>query len=91
MLSMPSVAMKGGILAFAMRMPLTAPTRAPAASAAGMPSQSGRPALVTTRPMTTEQKVIVVPTDRSMPPVMITKVTPIARTPFTAVATRIEM
>ena len=36
-------------------------------------------------------KVIPVPTERSMPPVMITKVTPIARTPFTAVATRIEM
>ena len=46
---------------------------------------------MTTTPITTEQKVIVVPTDRSMPPVMITKVTPIARTPFTAVATRIEM
>jgi hypothetical protein len=56
-----------------------------------MPSHSGRPALVTTSPRMTEQNVIVVPTDRSMPPVMITKVTPIARTPFTAVATRIEM
>ena len=42
-------------------------------------------------PITTEQKVIVVPTERSMPPVMITNVTPVARTPLTAVATRIEM
>ncbi len=52
---------------------------------------SGKPACVTTRPSTTVQKVIVVPTDRSMPPVMITNVTPIASTPLTAVATRIEM
>ncbi len=91
MLIMPSVAMNGGIFALAIRMPLTVPTSAPAASAAGRPIHSGRPAWVTTRPMTTVQKVIVVPTDRSIPPVMMTNVTPIASTPLTAVATRIEM
>jgi 16S rRNA G966 N2-methylase RsmD len=34
----------------------------------------------------TAQNVMSVPTDKSMPPVMITKVQPIASTPFTAVA-----
>ena len=36
----------------------------------------------------TAQKVISVPTDRSMPAVMMTKVQAIASTPFTAVACR---
>ena len=36
----------------------------------------------------TAQKVISVPTDRSMPPVMMTKVQAIASTPLTAVACR---
>ena len=36
----------------------------------------------------TEQNVMSVPTDKSMPPVMMTKVQPMASTPFTAVACR---
>ncbi len=39
----------------------------------------------------TERSVMTVPTDRSMPPVMMTNVTPIASTPLTAVAIRIPM
>ena len=83
--------MNGGSLAFAMRLPLTMPTRAPAASAASSPSGSGRPRVTETRPATTEQKVMAVPTDRSMPPVMITRVTPTASTPLTDVAVRMSM
>ena len=39
----------------------------------------------------TAQKVISVPTDRSIPPVMMTNVAATARTPFTAVACRMPM
>ena len=39
----------------------------------------------------TAQKVIIVPTERSIPPVMITKVTAIASTPFTDVACKIAI
>ena len=83
--------MNGGSLALAMRVPLMMPTRAPAANADRRPSGSGRPRVAETRPITTEAKVMAVPTDRSIPPVMITKVTPTASTPLTAVAVRMSM
>ena len=83
--------MKGGSLAFAIRSPFTLPIKAPAPSANGMPIQRGNPAFVTASPRTTVHNVMLVPTERSMPPVMMTKVTPIARTPLTAVATRIDV
>ena len=41
--------------------------------------------------MITAQNVIIVPTDKSMPPVMITSVTATASTPFTDVACRIAI
>ena len=40
-------------------------------------------------PVATAETVIIVPTDRSIPPVIITNVAPSARTPFTVVASRI--
>jgi hypothetical protein len=43
---------------------------------------------VRTTPVTTAQKVISVPTDRSMPPVMMTSVAATASTPLTDVACR---
>ena len=46
---------------------------------------------VSRSPVTTEHKVIAVPSDRSMPPVMITNVVPTARMPMTAVDSRIEL
>src|SRR5258708_21930613 len=71
---MHNVAMNGGIVALATNVPETAPHNAPFASAAIRPVQSGRPQKVSTTPAITAQKVISVPTDRSMPAVMITKV-----------------
>lgn len=83
--------MNGGSLAFAMSAPLMDPTRAPAARAASRPSGSGSPRLTATMPITTDVNVIPVPTERSMPPVMMTNVTPVASTPLTAVAVRMSM
>ena len=85
---MPSVAMKGGTLSLATITPLTKPHSAPNPMAAAMPRPSGRPQYVSTTPAITAQKVIIVPTDRSMPAVMMTKVQATASTPLTAVACR---
>ena len=56
-----------------------------------MPTSSGRPALVTTTPVMTAESVMTVPMERSMPPVMMTKVTPMARMPVTDVASRMPI
>ena len=56
-----------------------------------MPTGSGRPRLVTNTPVMTADSVITVPIERSMPPLMMTNVTPMARMPLTAVASRIPM
>ena len=80
---MPSVAMKGGIFSLAMTTPEIAPISAPPMSAARMPSGNGKPALVRMRPENTAVRVIIVPTERSMPPEMMTKVQAVARTPLT--------
>jgi len=47
--------------------------------------------LVIIIPVATADTVIIVPTDRSIPPVIITNVAPSARTPFTVVASRIPL
>jgi len=83
---MLKVAMKGGSFIFAVKVPEMAPLKAPVAIAATTPVHIGNPQLVKTTPQMTAQKVISVPTERSMPPVMITKVLAIASTPLTAVA-----
>ena len=88
-LSMPSVAMKDGILSFAMSMPFTSPASAPVARPATTASGNGRCHTVANVPVITADRVITVPIERSMPPVMITNVTPRARIPFTVVARRI--
>ena len=85
---MPSVAMKGGTFILAMMEPDTMPLAAPVRMPARMPSGRGMPMFVSTTPTTTAQKVMRVPTLRSMPPVMITMVAAIASTPLTAVAWR---
>ncbi len=53
-----------------------------------MPTASGRCIWVTSTPVITADSVITVPMERSIPPEMITKVTPRASTPTTAVASR---
>ena len=60
-----------------MRTPLTSPTASEAASPAAMPTQTGWPACSTT-PVTIADRQRIEPTDRSMPPVMITAVIPMA-------------
>ena len=61
-------------------------TSAPAAIAQAMPSNIGIPAHVRMMPAMIAQKVINVPTLRSIPPLMMTSVAAIASTPFTDVA-----
>ena len=60
--------MNGGILSLAMKAPETAPLASPTMSAPGTPTAIGRPHLEMNTPAITEQNVISVPTDRSMPP-----------------------
>ena len=61
------------------------------ASPASTPSGTGSFQNVMKTPAMTAESVITVPTDRSMPAVMMTKVTPSASTAFTAVASRMPM
>src|ERR1700722_6291677 len=83
---MPSVAMNGGIFALATSVPENAPQIAPVAIAATMPAHIGSCQYVRNTPAITAQNVISVPTERSMPAVMMMKVEAMASTPFTAVA-----
>ena len=85
---MPSVAMNGGTFSLAMMIPDTAPLSAPNTSAATTPTNIGIPRLVKNTPDITAAKVISVPTDRSMPPEIMTKVQATPSTPLTAVACR---
>jgi hypothetical protein len=85
---MPRVAMNGGMRILAMTVPFTNPARPPATRPARIPTATGRCQTVTNTPVITAASVITVPTDRSMPPVMITNVTPSANTPLTDVASR---
>ena len=89
MLSMPSVTMNDGMRKRAIRMPLASPARAPVSMPAAMPTGIGRPMFVMTTPVMTADRVMTVPIERSIPPVMITNVTPRARMPLTEVASRI--
>ena len=83
--------MNGGIFILAMKVPEHRPHSAPVAMAAITPSGSGMPRLVRTTPAMTAQNVIKVPTERSIPPVMITRVAATAKTPLTEVACRIAI
>ena len=89
---MPSVAMNGGMRVYAMRLPLTSPASAPVARPAAIGTTTGRSvsdgntarafavcarlAAIIADSATTE------PDDRSMPPVRITCVTPMASRPM---------
>src|SRR6185503_556615 len=65
------------------------PAAVPVASPAAIPSGIGSCQLVMTTPVITADSDMTVPIDRSMPPEMITNVTPRASTPLTVVASRI--
>jgi hypothetical protein len=75
--SIPRVATKGGIRTSVIRAPLTSPTRRDAVSPAAMPTHMRWPAWSTT-PVTIADRQRVEPTDRSIPPVIITAVIPMA-------------
>src|ERR1044071_5897500 len=80
--------MNGGSLSRGMTKPWPMPAAAPVASPATIPSGIGSCQLVMTTPVTTADSDMTVPIDRSIPPAMITNVTPRASTPLTAVASR---
>src|SRR5437667_373530 len=86
---MPSVAMNEGIFSLATSVPFTIPASAPVETPARIPTGTGACHSVIKTAVITDESVITVPIERSMLPLMITKVTPSARMPFTAVAMRI--
>ena len=81
--SMPSVTTKEGMRMYAIRTPLIRPQRSDASSAAPMPSQIEYPAFITT-PSSIPERPTIEPTDRSIPPQMMTAVIPRAITPTKA-------
>ena len=100
-LKVPRVTMKGGSRRRAIRTPLIAPNTAPQARPAGIASAIAIPAwgncpsvtwagvparLAITQEATTPESISTVPTERSMPAVMITKVSPMASSRVSAVS-----
>ena len=77
----PKVAINGGIFIFETKVPEHRPHSAPDPIAAIIPSGKGMPKLVRTTPAITAVKVIKVPTERSIPPVIMTSVAAIALPP----------
>ena len=77
--SEPSVTMKGGRLTQAIKAPLRKPKNRPVSSAAGMPS-SPQPGMSEAITPAIEAAARIEPTERSMPPVRMTKVMPAAST-----------
>jgi hypothetical protein len=70
--------MKGWTLKYCTRIPDISPNRAPVTTISTIASTGGRPAFTSITP-DTEVKATTAPTDRSMPPARITKVSPTAR------------
>ena len=81
--------MNEGIFSLATSVPFTIPASAPVETPARIPTGTGACHSVIKTAVITDESVITVPIERSMLPLMITKVTPSARMPFTAVAMRI--
>ncbi|MGY4374481.1 hypothetical protein ACVWZ3_002120 [Bradyrhizobium sp. i1.3.6] len=79
----PSVTMKGGRRRSAMSAPLMTPKPRPVSSAAGSHSIPSSGSLESVNPAIADAARIE-PTERSMPPVRMTKVMPAASTVFTA-------
>ena len=66
--SVPSVAIRAGIRTTVTRKPLRSPSSSPATSATTAASQGVTPRSCATRPMTTPERLMVEPTERSIPP-----------------------
>src|SRR5258708_23053953 len=85
----PSVATNGGTFILEIVMPFANPGRAPVSTPPSRPRYTGRPQFVTNSAAMTADSVMTVPTDRSIPAVIMTKVAPSASTPLTVVASKI--
>ena len=69
MLQVPSVTMNGGSLKYATRAPLIAPHSAPTARPRRKATGTGTPTCTASLPITTDDRTMIAPTDRSMPAV----------------------
>ncbi len=78
----PNVAIKAGSFITDTIIPLASPNKPPKRTARTTHTGIGKPALVNRVPVIREQQIQEVPMDKSIPPVMITKVTPIAINPI---------
>ena len=85
------VAINGGSLRIATLKPLIAPSRPPNRIASRTPTATGICQVTMKVPAITAQNAIPVPTERSMPLVMITKVAPSAKSPTTTAEYRMLM
>ena len=83
--------MNGGIPSTETLNPLTSPISPPKSTAPITPNSTGTPLFVISTPEMTAHSAIPVPTERSMPPVMITNVVPSASSPITTVEKRIAV
>ena len=75
MVMVAKVAIKGATLPLVITRPFTAPKTAPMTQASTMPTMGLLPLLIKL-PIRTELSAKILPTDKSMPPVKITKVMP---------------
>ncbi len=78
----PSVAMNGGSFRRLTRMPLKRPKLVDTRSMSNSESHIGHPHVLYAVPPMIVAAIITVPQERSMPPVMITNVTPMAMKPM---------
>ncbi len=83
--------MNGGIFRIATLNPFTNPIRPPNSTAPMTPTTSGSFMLTMKTPAITAHSAMPVPIERSMPPVMMTKVMPSASVPITTVENRIAV
>ena len=78
----PRVAMNGGSLSFATSRPLAKPNAVPTPTVSTSESQSGQLCCLNTNAPRSAEHIITVPMERSIPPVMMTNVTPNAINPM---------
>ena len=83
---MPSVAISGGTRKRVMMTPLTKPAKVPTTSPRPIATGSGRPMFFQNTPIRIAVMPRIEPTDRSMPPVMMTKVMMIAISPTSVIS-----
>jgi len=88
MLIMPRVAIKGGNLPEVMSNPFVKPHRIPIARQTKIASGKGE-FFCRKEPKTTPENARIDPTDKSIPPVIITKVSPTAKMPLIVACTSI--